>query len=169
LRDGVYSRTISDFQRQGQRDALNIYRTSNRFWTYLSPAEQIYPGERTGRFRLGGDQPVTDAKGESRISFEDFAGAQVIIYGGYSSEKFDLHNFDVLMKDSTIKSYVYRYFFTPPPAGDRQLLQEITDISGQADFKVPVAGLHPLEDFRTAIYESVNHSENGKRFFQMQW
>jgi NADPH2:quinone reductase len=96
-------------------------------------------------------------------------GAQIIIYGGYSSEKFDLHNFDVLMKDSTIKSYVYRYFFTPPPAGDRQLLQEITDVSGQADFKVPVARLHPLEDFRTAIYESVNHSENGKRFFQMQW
>jgi putative NADH-flavin reductase len=62
---------------RGHRDALNIYRTSNRFWTYLSPAEQIYSGERTGRFRLGGDQPVTDAKGESRISFEDFAVALI--------------------------------------------------------------------------------------------
>jgi uncharacterized protein len=62
---------------RGHRDALNVYRTSNRVWTYLSPAEQIYPGERTGRFRLGGDQPVTDAKGESRISFEDFAVALI--------------------------------------------------------------------------------------------
>ncbi|HXO97856.1 MAG TPA: hypothetical protein VN857_14815 [Chthoniobacterales bacterium] len=62
---------------RGHRDALNVYRTSNRLWTYLSPAEQIYPGERTGRFRLGGDQPVTDANGESRISFEDFAVALI--------------------------------------------------------------------------------------------
>jgi NADPH:quinone reductase len=74
-------------------------------------------------------------------------GAQVIIYGGYSSEKFDLHNFDILMKGSTIKSYVYRYFFTPPPAGDRQLLQEIADVSGRADFKVSVARLTSVGRF----------------------
>jgi uncharacterized protein len=52
---------------RGHRDALNVYRISNRLWTYLSPAEQIYPGERTGRFRLGDDQPVVDADGQSRI------------------------------------------------------------------------------------------------------
>jgi NADPH:quinone reductase len=96
-------------------------------------------------------------------------GAQVIIYGGYSSEKFELHNFDILMKGSTIRSYVYRYFFTPPPTGDRQLLQEIADVSGRPDFMAPVAGLHPLQDFRTAIYDAVNYPENGKRFFRMQW
>lgn len=62
---------------RGHRDALNVYRLSNRLWTYLSPAEQIYPGERTGRFRLGGDQPVLDADGQSRISFEDAAVALV--------------------------------------------------------------------------------------------
>jgi putative NADH-flavin reductase len=62
---------------RGHRDALNVYRTSNRLWTYLSPAEQIYPGERTGRFRLGGDQPVLDSNGKSRISFEDYAIALV--------------------------------------------------------------------------------------------
>ena len=71
------------------------------------------------------------------------------------------------MKGSTIKSYIYRYFFTPPPDGDRQLLQEIADVTGRADFKVPVAGLHPLEDFRTAIRETANHPENGKHFFRM--
>lgn len=62
---------------RGHRDALNAYRISNRLWTYLSPAEWIGPGERTGRFRIGGDQPVLDANGESRISFEDLAIALV--------------------------------------------------------------------------------------------
>lgn len=60
---------------RGHRDALNTYRLSDRLWTYLSPAEQIYPGERTGRFRIGGNQPVVDANGQSRISYEDCAVA----------------------------------------------------------------------------------------------
>jgi putative NADH-flavin reductase len=60
---------------RGHRDALNTYRLSNRLWTYLSPAEHIYPGERTARFRLGGDRPVVDVNGQSRISYEDAAVA----------------------------------------------------------------------------------------------
>ncbi|WP_369241805.1 NAD(P)-dependent oxidoreductase [Streptomyces sp. R21] len=62
---------------RGHRDALNVLRTSNRLWTYFSPAEEIAPGERTGRFRVGGDQPVLDAEGRSRISVEDAAVALV--------------------------------------------------------------------------------------------
>ncbi|MDW6061977.1 NAD(P)H-binding protein [Streptomyces sp. FXJ1.4098] len=62
---------------RGHRDALNVLRASNRLWTYFSPAEDIAPGERTGRFRLGGDQPVLDAEGRSRISIEDAAVALV--------------------------------------------------------------------------------------------
>ncbi|ADI07902.1 hypothetical protein SBI_04782 [Streptomyces bingchenggensis BCW-1] len=62
---------------RGHQDALNVLRTSNRLWTYFSPAEDIAPGERTGRFRLGGDQPVLDAEGRSRISIEDAAVALV--------------------------------------------------------------------------------------------
>ncbi len=46
-------------------------------WTYFSPAAFIQPGERTGKFRLGADQLVVDAKGESRISAEDYAVAIV--------------------------------------------------------------------------------------------
>ncbi len=46
-------------------------------WTYVSPAAVIEPGERTGTFRLGGDQLLTDADGTSRISAEDFAIALV--------------------------------------------------------------------------------------------
>ena len=59
---------------RGHGDALNILRTSNRLWTYFSPAVEIAPGERTGRFRIG-DQPVMDAEGRSRISAEDAAMA----------------------------------------------------------------------------------------------
>ncbi|MFE0654682.1 NAD(P)-dependent oxidoreductase [Streptomyces sp. NPDC059534] len=62
---------------RGHRDALNVLRTSNRLWTYFSPAEDIAPGERTGRFRIGGDQPVLDADGRSSISMEDAAIALV--------------------------------------------------------------------------------------------
>jgi uncharacterized protein len=62
---------------RGHGDALNVLRTSNRLWTYFSPPVEIAPGERTGRFRIGGDQPVTDAGGRSRISAEDAAIAVI--------------------------------------------------------------------------------------------
>jgi putative NADH-flavin reductase len=60
---------------QAASDALDVYRQEGAGleWTYLSPAALIAPGERTGAFRLGGDQLVTDAEGQSRISAEDFA------------------------------------------------------------------------------------------------
>lgn len=45
-------------------------------WTFLSPSAVFVAGERTGRFRLGGDQVLTGEQG-SRISFEDFAVALV--------------------------------------------------------------------------------------------
>ncbi len=46
-------------------------------WTYLSPSAEFAPGERTGTFRLGGDQLLSDANGKSWISMEDFAIAFV--------------------------------------------------------------------------------------------
>lgn len=46
-------------------------------WSYLSPAAEIAPGERTGKFRVGGDELLTDAEGKSFISAEDFAIALV--------------------------------------------------------------------------------------------
>jgi putative NADH-flavin reductase len=60
---------------RGHREAFYAYRLSNRLWTYFSPAMVIGPGERTGRFRLGGDQVLVDAKGNSNISYEDYAVA----------------------------------------------------------------------------------------------
>ncbi len=55
------------------RDALALLKSSNLDWTCFSPAGLIEPGERTGKFRLGGTQLVTGADGESRISAEDYA------------------------------------------------------------------------------------------------
>lgn len=46
-------------------------------WSYLSPARVIQPGERTGKFRLGGDQLLVDAQGQSVISVEDYAVAMI--------------------------------------------------------------------------------------------
>jgi putative NADH-flavin reductase len=46
-------------------------------WTFLSPPGLIQPGERTGRFRLGGNQLLVDAAGNSAISAEDFAIALI--------------------------------------------------------------------------------------------
>ncbi|RFC63538.1 NAD(P)-dependent oxidoreductase [Fulvimarina endophytica] len=45
-------------------------------WTFLSPSAAFVPGERTGRFRLGGDALLTNEAGSS-ISFEDYAIALV--------------------------------------------------------------------------------------------
>ena len=41
-------------------------------WTFLSPSALFVPGERSGKFRLGGDQLLSNEKGSS-ISFEDYA------------------------------------------------------------------------------------------------
>lgn len=43
-------------------------------WTFLSPSAMFVAGERTGKFRTGGDQLLTNDKGSS-ISFEDYAVA----------------------------------------------------------------------------------------------
>ncbi|MDH6703930.1 putative NADH-flavin reductase [Kitasatospora sp. MAA19] len=58
--------------------ALDYYRTvSDVRWTVLSPAAEIGPGERTGRYRTGLEQLLTDAAGHSRISVPDYAVALV--------------------------------------------------------------------------------------------
>lgn len=57
--------------------AYDLLRSSDINWTYFSPAGLIEPGERTGKFRLGTHELVTDSSGQSRISFEDYAVALV--------------------------------------------------------------------------------------------
>lgn len=58
------------------REFLNVLRGEQELnWTCLSPSGMYVPGERTGEFRLGTDQLLVGADGQSKISFEDFAVA----------------------------------------------------------------------------------------------
>ena len=57
--------------------ALKLLEASDIDWTYFSPAAFFEPGQRTGKFRLGGRNLVANDKGESRISLEDYAIALV--------------------------------------------------------------------------------------------
>jgi putative NADH-flavin reductase len=57
--------------------ALEALRASAIDWTYLSPAAYFDPGVRTGKFRIGDKNLISDEKGESKISMEDYAIAMV--------------------------------------------------------------------------------------------
>jgi putative NADH-flavin reductase len=52
------------------RQALSVWRSEAEGldWTYLSPAEEIGPGERTGKYRTTGDRLLTDSAGKSSRS-----------------------------------------------------------------------------------------------------
>jgi putative NADH-flavin reductase len=62
-----------------QCDALDVYRArgGDIEWTYISPADLIEPGERTGRYAVGADELIVDADGRSFITAEDFAVAVI--------------------------------------------------------------------------------------------
>ena len=59
------------------RDVLPVLKGVDLDWTYFSPAALIEPGQRTGKFRLGGTRLVANDRGESKISAEDYAMALV--------------------------------------------------------------------------------------------
>lgn len=70
--------TLPDLYRNealGMRDVRDKLKASNLNWTFFSPPALIQPGERTGKYRLGGTTILFDEKGESRISAEDYADA----------------------------------------------------------------------------------------------
>ena len=46
-------------------------------WSFLSPAAFIFDGPRTAKFRLGGTSLISDEKGQSAISYADYAVAMV--------------------------------------------------------------------------------------------
>lgn len=60
------------------REALNMLRKEPTLdWSFLAPSADLFPGERTGKFRPGTDQLLRDANGESRISVQDYAVAMI--------------------------------------------------------------------------------------------
>ena len=74
------------------RDAFHILRETDLNWTYFSPAMMIQPGERTGKFRLGKDALISDDKGNSSISAEDYAIALVdeVEQGRHTKQRFTI-------------------------------------------------------------------------------
>jgi putative NADH-flavin reductase len=57
---------------------LDMIRAENNLdWSFLSPSSMLMPGQRTGKFRLGGDALLRDDSGKSHISMEDLAVALV--------------------------------------------------------------------------------------------
>jgi hypothetical protein len=60
---------------QAQARALEVFRASKADvdWTYISPAALIEDGERSGSYRVGGEQLLVDGKGVSRITVSDYA------------------------------------------------------------------------------------------------
>ena len=84
VKPGVQSVDLPQFPaeyKQGAfatRDALNLLRKETSLeWSFLSPSADLSPGQRTGKFRLGKDQLLKDAKGESRVSVEDYSVAML--------------------------------------------------------------------------------------------
>ena len=62
----------------GLREVLyELRKEKDLDWTFLSPAQTISPGERTGKYRVGKDQLVKDKAGESKISNQDYAVAMI--------------------------------------------------------------------------------------------
>lgn len=56
-------------------NAWDVIRNSAANWTYASPSGYIHPGTRTGVFRIGTNQLLRTADGNSEITTEDFAVA----------------------------------------------------------------------------------------------
>jgi len=80
---GVILRNTPDFPDIYRKEATKgaeflglLRKVEDLEWTFLSPSALFFPGERTGKFRLGKDQLLTSEKG-SGISFEDYAIAMV--------------------------------------------------------------------------------------------
>lgn len=60
------------------REALNRLRQEQDLsWTFVSPSPNLHPGERTGAFRLGGDELLMSGKEPASISTADLAVAIV--------------------------------------------------------------------------------------------
>ncbi|MCG9595695.1 NAD(P)-dependent oxidoreductase [Vibrio sp. Isolate25] len=60
-------------------EALEVFRSAETSvnWTFISPAAEIFPGEKQSPYRIGGDTLLTDNDGNSRISVADYAVAMI--------------------------------------------------------------------------------------------
>lgn len=79
---------------KAQTDALDVLRKRNDVkWTFVSPAADFQAdGERTGEYILAGDQLTLSSRGESIISYADYAlgFADEIEKGNHIQERISL-------------------------------------------------------------------------------
>jgi NADPH2:quinone reductase len=92
-------------------------------------------------------------------------GGHVVIMGGMSDEKFELHNFDILLNEVRIIPYVYRYLLRHPAQDELKEIEQIVQEVATHDLKVPVASFRRLDDYREAILRSLSGLDLGKHFF----
>lgn len=75
----VDSPEFPDDWKQGALAARQLYNTIQNEdelkWTFVSPAAQLVPGDRTGEFRYGENDVLFNEKNESKISVQDLAVA----------------------------------------------------------------------------------------------
>ncbi|WP_300656299.1 NAD(P)-dependent oxidoreductase, partial [Pseudomonas sp.] len=61
---------------EGARQALNLIQDETTLdWSFISPPALLQPGERSGQFRLGGDQLLMNGEAPASISVADLAVA----------------------------------------------------------------------------------------------
>ena len=59
-------------------DALEQLRKEPELdWSFLAPSANMKSGNRTGKYRVGGDRLLVGANGKSEISFQDYAVAMI--------------------------------------------------------------------------------------------
>ncbi|MDH1262407.1 NAD(P)-dependent oxidoreductase [Pseudomonas sp. GD03944] len=61
---------------EGARQALNLLKTETSLdWSFISPPAHLHPGERSGQFRIGGDELLMKGDEPAGISVADLAVA----------------------------------------------------------------------------------------------
>jgi putative NADH-flavin reductase len=77
----IDNRDMPIWVRPGSLATINaldqLQKESELEWSYLSLSAELKPGQRTGKFRLGSDQLLVDASGQSKISVQDYAVAMI--------------------------------------------------------------------------------------------
>ena len=75
--DDVPAKLLPGIKSLGEFYLNTLLKENDIDWIFLSPAANMTPGERTGKFRIGKDDLVIDVNGDSNISVEDYAVAMV--------------------------------------------------------------------------------------------
>ena len=75
--DDIPAKLLPGIKSLGEFYLNTLLKENDIDWIFLSPAANMTPGERTGKFRIGKDDLVVGVNGDSNISVEDYAVAMV--------------------------------------------------------------------------------------------